>query len=93
MMRRDVIIHRQKCCATLDMNDNSVSLELKTPEHTLAITRSRLEAIINELDHERLFIAAFPELKPRFQNPLRTTALRLARQALNDAAVRRITEG
>lgn len=78
---------------TLDVDGAGARLTLRTPEHSLHVERAWLEPVIGLLDNAYIFRQTFPELKPRFQEPLRTCALRIARRVHEEIALARIHGG
>lgn len=86
-------VHRQRCTVKLDVNNERAKLTLGTPEHRLHIERTQLEPVISILDSAYAFRQVFPELKPRFQEPIRTAALRIARRAMEELVMARIGGG
>ncbi len=89
-VEKSVKVRNQRCAVILEDVAQGKMITLRTPEHALSMTRSNLEALVDEFSSETRFLMAFTELKPSTQLPLRTVALRLMRQLMYDDLNERI---
>lgn len=91
-VEKSVKVRNQRCTVVLEDVAQGKQVTLRTPEHALSMTRSNLEALVDEFSSETRFLMAFTELKPGMQLPLRTVALRLMRQVMYDDVSKRFSK-